>query len=46
VKAGEGVQLIHDIDAANPFAPIALPYDPATRAPADPIIEVGAPDGR
>ena len=39
-EAGRGELLIHDINAANPFAPITFPYDPATRPVAVPVIEV------
>lgn len=38
--AGEGVRLIHDIEASNPMAPITFPYDVATRMPADPVMVI------
>jgi hypothetical protein len=38
-KAGEGVLLVHDIDAPDRFEPITFPYDPATRLPAMPVFE-------
>jgi hypothetical protein len=42
-RAGEGVQLIHDIDAPDALAPITFPYDPTTRAPQMPVFEVDVP---
>jgi hypothetical protein len=32
-----GTELIHDIDAPDPRAPITFPYDPTTRAPQMPV---------
>jgi hypothetical protein len=44
IEAGRGELLIHDIDAPKPFAPITFPYDPATRLPSDPVIELETGD--
>jgi hypothetical protein len=44
-NAGQGAQLIHDIDAADPLAPITFPYDPETRPVRSPVIEVDIPNG-
>jgi hypothetical protein len=38
-----GAELIHDIDAPDPRAPITFPYDPTTRAPLMPVFEVDVP---
>lgn len=37
--SSEGAELIHDIDAPNPMAPITFPYDPETRMVRSPVIE-------
>lgn len=37
---GSGELLIHDIDAADPFAPITFPYNPETRMVRSPVIEM------
>lgn len=39
-RAGVGIQLIHDINADDFFAPITFPYDPVTRMPAPPVMTV------
>lgn len=38
-SAGEGALTVHDID--NPAWDGKFPYDPATRLPSDPVIEIG-----